>query len=367
MDEILDRIKELYKKAVKKNAGLQKILKKVEELEATYADASTFSSLTGQIIGELIDNELKENLLDGVVPQEVAQIIIPGALIHNHEVVSDVCESIQNALNKKAGISIKALRPFFEDRKVDGIVREVLNAPNYPDKSEAVKQQIENVSMSAVDKSVQANAEFHYNSGLQTKITRKSIGECCEWCNNMVGEYDYESVKRTGNEVFRRHSNCRCQVLYVPVKGLAKNLYSKKEKSLKEWERLRNEQEFELEQKQKAEEREAKRELLRRLKSGELTKELNPEKQAPHMEATRTPGRSYFTVDEKTLQRIIDERHGTGVVHIKKNGQIKEIIEMKNNIGYNMSEKQEETNRFVIHYSKKRTHAVPARRNDEWI
>ena len=53
-------------------------------------------------------------------------------------------------------------------------------------------------------------------------------------------------------------------------------------------------------------------------------------------------------------------------MHIKKNGQIKEIIEMKNNIGYNMGEKQEETNRFVIHYSKKRTHAVPTRRN-EWI
>lgn len=31
-----------------------------------------------------------------------------------------------------------------------------------------------------------------------------------------------------------------------------------------------------------------------------------------------------------------------------------------------MGEKQSETNRFVIHYSKKRTHTVPLRRN-EWI
>ena len=45
---------------------------------------------------------------------------------------------------------------------------------------------------------------------------------------------------------------------------------------------------------------------------------------------------------------------------------IKEIFEIENNIGYTMGEKQPETNRFVIHYSKKRTHTVPLRRN-EWI
>ena len=49
-----------------------------------------------------------------------------------------------------------------------------------------------------------------------------------------------------------------------------------------------------------------------------------------------------------------------------KISHIKEIIEIENNIGYAMGEKQSETNIFVIHYSKKRTHAVPLRRN-EWI
>ena len=59
------------------------------------------------------------------------------------------------------------------------------------------------------------------------------------------------------------------------------------------------------------------------------------------------------------------EPHGTDIVQIKIS-HIKEIIEIENNIGYTMGEKQSETNRFVIHYSKKRTHAVPLRRN-EWI
>ena len=71
------------------------------------------------------------------------------------------------------------------------------------------------------------------------------------------------------------------------------------------------------------------------------------------------------TYYKNTWLQKCKEPHGTDFVQIKIS-HIKEIIEIENNIGYTMGEKQSETNRFVIHYSKKRTHAVPLRRN-EWI
>ena len=133
-----------------------------------------------------------------------------------------------NSLNESAGIGLKPLKPFFDDRKAEGIVVEVVNAKSYLDKSIAFMEHVENLSMAAVDKAVKVNADFHSEVGLAPKIKRVSVGKCCEWCQKIVGLYDYEDVKDTGNDVFRRHSNCRCQVQYIPTRGKVKNVHTKR-------------------------------------------------------------------------------------------------------------------------------------------
>lgn len=105
--------------------------------------------------------------------------------------------------------------------------------------------------------------------------------------------------------------------------------------------------------------------LLNRIERGDLTLQLNPEKQAPHMKATKERGKSYFTISFDELQKIIYDKHGTGKIHISEsNGQIKETIELDKIIGYDLEKetnKGSRTNRFTIHYARKRTHAVPSR------
>ena len=56
---------------------------------------------------------------------------------------------------------------------------------------EHLPEYTENLSMSTVDDTIRANADFHYESGLNPKIVRTSAGRCCEWCSNLAGEYDY--------------------------------------------------------------------------------------------------------------------------------------------------------------------------------
>lgn len=84
--------------------------------------------------------------------------------------------------------------------------------------------------MAVVDDLIKSNADFHYKAGLSPKIIRKSNGSCCDWCSNLVGVYDYEDVKDTGNAVFRRHRYCDCTVIYDPGDGGKKwNVHTHKE------------------------------------------------------------------------------------------------------------------------------------------
>lgn len=72
-----------------------------------------------------------------------------------------------------------------------------------------------------------------------------------------------------------------------------------------------------------------------------------------------------MTLSYDELQQILNEKHGTGDVKISKSGQIKEIITLDSDVGVCASYNGDnigKTNRFTVHYSKTRTHCVPAKR-----
>ena len=64
-------------------------------------------------------------------------------------------------------------------------------------------------------------------SGLAPKIKRTSTGHCCEWCEKLAGTYNYEDVRDTGNNVFRRHRHCRCTVEFI-TNGKRQNVHTKR-------------------------------------------------------------------------------------------------------------------------------------------
>lgn len=112
--------------------------------------------------------------------------------------------------------------------------------------------------------------------------------------------------------------------------------------------------------------------LKSKINSGELTITLNPDKQNPHILGTeeydKTQNKSYFDVSSEKLQELVDNNYATGEIKIKTNGQIKEILELENNIGVVVDKDGNiigRTNRATIHYSKNRTHIVPTRRRSD--
>ena len=106
-------------------------------------------------------------------------------------------------------------------------------------------------------------------------------------------------------------------------------------------------------------------EIRKRIKSGEVDKTVNIEKQNRHIRGTReyVKGKSYL-LDGVDPQGLVDRYHGTGRAEKAKSGMWtnKETIIADRNIGVNVSRDthvETITNRFTIHYSNTGTHIVP--------
>ena len=82
-----------------------------------------------------------------------------------------------------------------------------------------------NFTQSIVDDTIQKNVVFQYKAGLSPKITRRTAGKCCKWCQELEGSYKYPSVP---HDIYRRHSNCRCTVEYYPQDGRRQNVHTRK-------------------------------------------------------------------------------------------------------------------------------------------
>lgn len=103
------------------------------------------------------------------------------------------------------------------------------------------------------------------------------------------------------------------------------------------------------------------RESIRR---GDYPLSLNSEKQARHMVNTAPQGRSVITISAEELQKLINDKAGTGDIQLsgkKLEWKNTEIINSDGEIGFTINKKGVimKTNKIKVHYSKTGTHAVP--------
>jgi hypothetical protein len=136
-----------------------------------------------------------------------------------YKLASSQAANVQRSMNEAADIGIDAVVPDPNVDQVDGIIHGISTARDYYHYEESFLDQVENFPEGVVDDTVRANADFQYHAGLSPTIERKTDGKCCPWCSRLAGTYPYEDVRNTGNDVFRRHRNCHCQVLFNPGDG----------------------------------------------------------------------------------------------------------------------------------------------------
>lgn len=84
----------------------------------------------------------------------------------------------------------------------------------------------QNIIQSCYDNFVESNAKVRSKAGLKSTITRMMLGECCAWCAAIAGTYEYG---REPKDIYRRHKNCDCVVIYKSEKGTYQDSHTKKE------------------------------------------------------------------------------------------------------------------------------------------
>jgi hypothetical protein len=117
-------------------------------------------------------------------------------------------------MNADAGLGIKYIQPEFDSNRAYGIVEELLSNPEYTNIEASFYDQLANFSQNVVDEAIRVNAEVISGAGVRSYVVRTAEAGACPWCEDLVGIYDYDEVRFPGDDVWRRHENCRCTIAF---------------------------------------------------------------------------------------------------------------------------------------------------------
>lgn len=225
---IFEKIEKTFKLKTKESRIIKENLKALKNKRATYQDANDFAIELGDILASAFSSNIRtEDLPDGKMYYNIAKRLIEPNMVRNYDLVVDYARLVQESLNKQAQISIEAQKADLNQDRIDKLVDKISEYDSFEKGKWLLDEPIKNFTQSIVDDTIKKNADFHYKAGLRPKIIRREKGNCCDWCKAVAGVYDYQEVKNTGNNVYRRHRYCRCTVDYVPGDGKKQNVWTK--------------------------------------------------------------------------------------------------------------------------------------------
>ena len=230
LPKLLQEVKKEFELSYRESEIIRNAFATLEAKKATYKTANEFAIEIGEILSKALGASISaDKLPNGKMYYNIAQRLLTDVLGRNHELVSGYASDVQKNLNDKAKIGLKVQVPELNLDRIAGIVNRFSSEENFEDVSWLLGEPIVNFTQSIIDDSIQKNAEFHHRSGLQPEIVRKSYFHCCEWCQEVQGNYKYPRVPK---DVYRRHQHCRCIVDYDPKNGKTQNVWTKKWNSI---------------------------------------------------------------------------------------------------------------------------------------
>ncbi len=245
--ELLKRVQDEFNKLYESNTKAKRIIKLVDSGDATYEEMADFSVTIGELMAKAYKTITSEELPDGMMYFNIADRVIRPTLETAQELVLEQSALTQKALNTKAGLGLNAVKGEVNQSRIKGIV-DRLTAEPFENVRWILSEPVVNMLQSSVDDTIKANVEFHAKAGLRpvikrtynpvpitTYIKRGKNGKIygpyqqtnpmpCKFCMSLAGTYDYDTISR---EVYRRHENCRCKVIYDPRNGKVQDVHNK--------------------------------------------------------------------------------------------------------------------------------------------
>ena len=187
------------------------LINKIEAGKGTYEMASEYAARVGDNLAKVLRQRAP---LESIAEWDIENLI-PKSLGLDHSMVVYACENVQTALNQDAGLGIKFQAPEFDSNRAYGIVQELRDNPEFTNIEKSFYDQLANFSQNIVDDAIRDNAGIMARAGVRSMIIRTTEPGACPWCDDVAGVYDYEDVRYPGDDVWRRHENCRCTISYI--------------------------------------------------------------------------------------------------------------------------------------------------------
>lgn len=239
---MMDKLTSDFQKSFQTDSALVSLYAKVSDGTADQKDGEAFAQRLGQVLTDTFHNNVTpEQLPDGRMYYNIASRLITPMLETNHGLVNEVMRQIISKQNADAGIGLRYQDVDFDKDKAHGLVERAANYPKYEVVQNDVETGLTTFTQGVADEAVRKNASFQASAGLHPRIIRETDGDCCKWCLDLAGTYDYESAPP---EVYARHANCGCSVEFRPGDGKRQDVWSKALISDMEFAKIESRKEF---------------------------------------------------------------------------------------------------------------------------
>ena len=196
--------------------------KLVNDGKADYRSALKYSKFVAGKWSELLKKYFGPTANIGNITSDEIAEYIENAIRQCYKNSSYYASRVQEVINDAVNINIKAIEGKIDSDRVAHLIEKLRSGEDVTkyllitEQTEWLIDQavIENISLSAVTDTIQANAKLHTDAGLISYIERKQgPGGCCDWCSSVSGRFVYGEQP---HDFFKIHKHCNCTITYMP-------------------------------------------------------------------------------------------------------------------------------------------------------
>ena len=214
-EDILDMMREEFQHRIRSDPTIMEI-RDLINAGAEYPEAEKYATRAGQLLSEVMKEYISPDLfaqLGKIEPAELAHYITP-MLNQGYDYVSAATMTVQKFMNSKFGVGLQAVASEFDHSAAMNIVGKMCEYENFEDSLFMLDEPIVQNLLQVVTDTMHENLQKQSDFGLDVFVVRKAEAGACPWCRGLAGTYEYSEVSSKGEDVWRRHNDCRCEITY---------------------------------------------------------------------------------------------------------------------------------------------------------
>lgn len=221
MNDTVSKIARDFMELAAANPALAAMLKKLNSGKADYLDADRYALELAAVLGKALHLHLGGEKLTGEEYQAVIREALPKGLYSIYEDVADYAQAIQQGINERQKIGLKAVKPKFNQDESDAITDKAASADSYDEIPGGINQDMQHMAQNVATDTMKANAKLAHDVGMEAVVTRIYDGkglhggkDVCGFCEDRTG-VDVPYSKAIAMDMFRRHPGCGCNISYT--------------------------------------------------------------------------------------------------------------------------------------------------------